>query len=212
MTTTQWVVLICWVTFNIFLTLGQRSAYVVYVQLLSCWLLRQDFLQNCRLTDWWYFFNLLYLVCDLGILHSWDGCGHIIYSRKQNFINEPSPKIQLLFSSFSSKIRSPRVHGAHISIERIKNQPLQKSGAVSFNICPSILRAASARLIFLRSKTHSSVNWVTIQASVKRSNVRICERHPLWKNLHQFPNSYCQINWIWSWSLVAVVLFFFGAY
>ena len=131
-----------------------------------------------------------------------------IYSRKLNFINEPSPKIQLLFSSFSSKIRSPRVHGAHISIERIKNQPLQKSGVVSFNICPSILRAASACLIFLSSKTHSSVNWVTIQASVKRSNVRICERHPLWKNLHQFPDSYCQINWIWSWSLVAVVLLF----
>ena len=105
---------------TMFLTLGKRSAYVVHVQLLSCWVLYQDFLQNCRLTDSPVIF---FQLPTFGLCFG-PKFGHIAMMRwgwsYHQFTNEPGPKIQLLFSSFSSKILSRRVHGAHIYIERSK--------------------------------------------------------------------------------------------
>ena len=69
--------------------------------------------------------------------------------------------IQPILSLFSSK---SKLHGAHIRIQVL----------LLSMFAP---QHTSVHLIFLNS--HSSANWVTLQASTKQYNVTICERHRL---------------------------------
>ena len=95
----RWPLFTCWQTFHLLWFLHWLSALPkYYVQLLSCWVLYQDFLKNCGMTvRLMIFFERSYL----------DG-------GKKISLWKFTTSIQPIFSLFSSK---SKLHGAHLRIQ-----------------------------------------------------------------------------------------------